>query len=105
MNSDNDYDPNILFGTYCGIIAILLIASIFLGRHYEPEIILHQREKEESLPKQMATPDDGIIVEFESSYDSSLDDTLCESCGRAFRSICRLLAYTEFTMPLVFLFI
>lgn len=47
MNADNDYDPNILFGVYVGIIAILLFASIFLNRHHEPEIILQLREREE----------------------------------------------------------
>ena len=50
-----------------------------------------------------ATPEDGIMVEFESSHDSSLNDTLCESCGRTFRIICKLLRYTEFCLPLAFL--
>lgn len=40
LNNDNDYDPNILFGVYIGIISILLIASIFLNRDLEPEVIL-----------------------------------------------------------------
>lgn len=46
MTCDNDYDPNILFGVYAGIIAILLIASIFLNYYHEPEVILRQRERE-----------------------------------------------------------
>ena len=37
---DSDYDPNILFGVYVGIISVLLIASIFLNRNLEPEVIL-----------------------------------------------------------------
>ena len=55
----------------------------------------------------MSTPedDDAIIVEFESSHDSSLNDTLCESCGRTFRTIWNLIKYTEFSFPILFLFV
>jgi hypothetical protein len=44
LNYENDYDPNILFGVYIGIITVLLIASIFLNSNLEPEVILKQRE-------------------------------------------------------------
>jgi hypothetical protein len=40
LNYEHDYDPNILFGVYIGIISVLLIASIFLNRNLEPEVIL-----------------------------------------------------------------
>ena len=36
-----DLDPNAYFGTYLGILILLLISSIFLNRNFEPEIILH----------------------------------------------------------------
>jgi preprotein translocase subunit Sec61beta len=38
-----DIDPNIYFGIYGFLISILLVASIFLNRTLEPEIIEIQR--------------------------------------------------------------
>lgn len=43
LGDGKDVDPNVYFGTYAFLILILLIASIFLNRDLEPEIILHQR--------------------------------------------------------------
>jgi len=40
LQNDDDLDPNIYFGTYMGLICILLIASIFMNTKLEPEIIL-----------------------------------------------------------------
>ena len=39
LQEDNDIDPNLYFGTYGFLIVILLLASIFLNRALEPEII------------------------------------------------------------------
>ena len=36
-----EIDPNIYFGTYMCLICTLLIASIWMNRELEPEIILH----------------------------------------------------------------
>lgn len=36
-----ELDPNVYFGTYMGIICLLLISAIFLNREFEPELILH----------------------------------------------------------------
>jgi hypothetical protein len=57
------------------------------------------------MSEKMSTPEDGIIIEFNSSQDSALNDTLCQSCGRTFKSIWRLLKYSEFSFPLIFFFI
>jgi hypothetical protein len=38
-------DPNIFFGIYAAIIAILLIASLTLNYNLEPDIVLKQRMK------------------------------------------------------------
>jgi MFS family permease len=46
LSNDEELDPNIYFGTYLGLICILLIASIFMNSELEPELILHQRERE-----------------------------------------------------------
>jgi len=40
LDEGNDFDPNWYFGTYAGLIFFLLIASIFLNKELEPEIIL-----------------------------------------------------------------
>jgi len=40
LNGEKDFDPNVFFGIYAGLIIILLIASIFLEKGHEPEIIL-----------------------------------------------------------------
>lgn len=42
---DGKTDPNVYFGTYGGLILMLLIASIFLNKALEPEIIEFQRSK------------------------------------------------------------
>jgi hypothetical protein len=41
LQNDDDLDPNVYFGTYMGLICLLLIASIFMNTKLEPEIILH----------------------------------------------------------------
>ena len=43
LGDGKDVDPNWYFGVYAFLIFILLIASIFLNRDLEPEIILRQR--------------------------------------------------------------
>lgn len=40
LSDGKNVDPNVYFGTYAGLIAILLLASIWLNRELEPEIIL-----------------------------------------------------------------
>lgn len=45
LNDGKDVDPNWYFGIYAFLIFVSLIASIFLNRNLEPEIILKQREK------------------------------------------------------------
>lgn len=67
LNYESDYDPNILFGVYIGIITVLLTASIFLNSNLEPEVILKQREYDNHKSEKMSTPEDGIIIEFNSS--------------------------------------
>ena len=85
LSYEDDYDPNILFGVYIAIITVLLIASFFLNRDLEPEIILKQREYENFKSEKMSTPEDGIIIEFNSSQDSGINETLCQALGRTFR--------------------
>jgi len=51
----------------------------------EPEIILKQREYENFKSEKMSTPEDGIIIEFNSSQDSGINETLCQALGRTFR--------------------
>ena len=73
-----DLEPNVYFGTYLGIIILLLISSIFLNRNLEPEIIIHQRLKDESIKEQ----DQSIL---NSNHENSVDSgytsiTLCEQC-------------------------
>jgi hypothetical protein len=41
LKGGDDLDPNLYFGTYMGLICTLLLASIFMNRELEPEIILH----------------------------------------------------------------
>ena len=41
-----EIDPNVYFGIYMSIIALLLISSIFLSKEWEPEIIIHKRIKD-----------------------------------------------------------
>ena len=53
----------------------------------------------------MSTPEDGIIIEFNSSQDSGINDTLCQSCSRTFKIIFGLLKYKEFSLPLAFLLV
>ena len=36
-----ELDPNVYFGTYMGLICLLLISAVFLNRDFEPEFILH----------------------------------------------------------------
>jgi MFS family permease len=43
LSDGKDCDPNWYFGVYAFLIFILLLASIFLNRDLEPEIILRQR--------------------------------------------------------------
>lgn len=43
LGDGKDVDPNWYFGVYAFLIFILLVASIFLNRDLEPEIILKQR--------------------------------------------------------------
>ena len=45
LGDGKDVDPNFYFGIYAFLIFVLLMASIFLNRDLEPEIILHQGEK------------------------------------------------------------
>ena len=52
LTNDEELDPNIYFGSYLGLICLLLIASIFMNTELEPEIILHQREKEKDKLRQ-----------------------------------------------------
>lgn len=110
IQGGDDIDPNIYFGTYMGLICLLLIASIFLNRDLEPEVILHQRLKakqelkRQKLERDESIPDDGIYeIPFESSHDSgSVDETLCISCSRTFRAICNLFRYSEWYLTLLF---
>ena len=116
QGAGDDLDPNIYFGTYMGLIFLLLIASIFLNRELEPEIIKNPRMKAEHMQRYNemrerqqlygGVPDDGINsyqIPFESSHDSgSVDETLCHSCSRTFRAICNLFGYKEWYLPLLF---
>ena len=45
LEDGNDLDPNVYFGTYAGLIFIVLISSVFLSQQMEPEIILIKRLK------------------------------------------------------------
>lgn len=59
------------------------------------------------LMQQMA-PDDGVLLEQEKSIasdDPYVETTLCKSCSRTFSSICNVLRYREFYLPLVFFLI
>lgn len=40
LGDEKDVDPNLYFGVYAFLIFVLLIASVFLNRDLEPEIIL-----------------------------------------------------------------
>lgn len=50
------------------------------------------------------SPDDGMNEELESlgSVDSFVEHSLCQSCGRTFKSIWNVLKYPEFYLPLTF---
>lgn len=111
INGGDDIDPNIYFGTYMGLICLLLIASICLNRDLEPEIIMHQRlkakydlKRQKQMEMSQSIPDDGIYeIPFESSHDSgSVEETLCTSCSRTFRAICNLFRYGEWYLTLLF---
>ena len=57
----DEIDPNWYFGTYAFLISILLVASIYLNRALEPEIIEVQRSREEREQMRGRAPGDGIM--------------------------------------------
>ena len=117
MNGGDDIDPNFYFGSYAGLIFILLLASIFLNRQFEPDVILLKRyaeylkkkeaERRLAIMMQASVQLDNITddVHLNSDTNPILTDNLCTSCGRTFSAICQLLSYSEFFLPLLFFFI
>ena len=96
----DDLDPNVYFGTYLGLICLVLVSAIFLNRDFEPEFILHQRLKAKRRSElQPRNPED---LSEDSGYSNP---TLCNSCGRAFSAICTLFRYGEWYLTLLFFFI
>jgi hypothetical protein len=112
MGEGKDVDPNWYFGVYSFLIFILLVASIFLNRDLEPEIVLRQREKDQRLERRiqmmaeaMGMPIDDEempLIEFESSHDSAYNETLCHSCSRTFSQVCYLFKFKEWYLPIAF---
>ena len=85
IDDGRDVDPNFYFGTYAALIVGLLIASICLNSLNEPEIIRLSEEERERLHE--------------------AEETLCNSCGTTFGSICHLLSYQQFLLPIMYFLI
>jgi hypothetical protein len=80
---DEGLDPNIYFGTYAGLICLLLLASIFMSNELEPEVILHQREKEKERIRLQESGNGGENdITFDSTEEGEVNEPLCNSCSR-----------------------
>lgn len=107
MNQGSETDPNIFFGTYAGLILILLIAAIYLNQDCEPEIVLQKRSRERILAKKNESsplPKDrelGLEVASQKSSDY-IEKTLCESCAYNVKELCKLFRTREFGFPILF---
>ena len=40
LDDGKDVDPNVYFGGYAGLMVFLFLASVFLNRKLEPEVLL-----------------------------------------------------------------
>jgi hypothetical protein len=85
-DQSREVDPNWYFGAYAGLVTILLIASIFLDRVNEPEIIRLTKEERERLGHEA-------------------QDTIRDSCNMTWQSLVKMLGYNEFLFPILFFFL
>lgn len=80
LDDGKDVDPNVYFGTYAALIFCLLIASIFLNKKLEPELILLRREREKELMQRQANGIDEKSLEdldAKLSKESHYNEGLC----------------------------
>jgi hypothetical protein len=118
LNGENqEIDPNFYFGTYAGLIFFLLLASIFLNKHLEPEVVLLKRyaehlkkkeaEKRLALSNQMSAHIDKNTddVKINSETNPLLTDSLGTSCSKTFSIILKVIRNQEMYLPLLFFFI